>query len=118
MQLKFPKHLKFYGVSFLTGAFGAGLVLCVSHAFKPKPLIASVNVNKIVSEYIEQNKKSTQDDMQLAVQSSRFMDALEQTMKSFSVKNKVTLVVSEAVITGAEDVTFVIRRDMEERLNG
>ena len=118
MQLNYLENIKKMGVPLLSGLIGAALVLLGSFAFNTQPKLACVNVNKIVSEYIEQNKQSQQDDTQLAIQSSRFMDALEQTMHAYSKKNKVALVVSEAIITGAKDVTQVIRENMGERLNG
>jgi len=118
MLLNLTKDLKFYAWLLFAGILGGCIVLWVSASYQSKSQIACVNVNKLIAEYIAKNKQNEISDANLTAQTSRFIGILEQTMKSYALKHKMTLIVSEAIITGAIDVTNDIRVNLEERLNG
>jgi hypothetical protein len=81
-----------------------------------KPIIATVNVNAIMKNYVQKQAKLNVDSVLLQSATKAFVQQLEKEMKVLSDKKGVVLFVSEAVLGGAQDYTPELEKKVYQAL--
>lgn len=102
-------------VSLVCGLFGAIAFTMFNNYLYARP-IAVVNVNEIISSHLKEygEKDFTDDERKKVIQS--FSYALDQVMMRVSNEQRVTLLVSPAVISDVPDYTEYIKIEIERSM--
>ena len=84
-----------------------GVVVIVTYFFIPRPMpaIGVVNITGIINDFVTTESKATISPEDLRAKVRFFGNALEKIVQDISVKKRVVLMPSEAVIAGAKDYT-------------
>ncbi len=94
----------FIGIMIIT----VGMALVLLHHKENE--IATVDVNGIIKHYTQIISKSNDDSTTIEKNTKLFIKQLEEEIHHLAKKKKVTLLVSEAVLTGATDYTDLIQK--------
>ena len=109
-----PFILFFLLFSFFIGFLGGFSAIAVSRTFSSPPKIASINMKKIISSYIDQNVRQTSlSNQELSNRSKQFIQILESEVRRFSKENNTVLLLSDVMVSGNQEVTPLIK----ERVN-
>lgn len=87
-----------------------------SHNKTHKPSIGIVNVNAIMTNYIQKQAKLNVDGVYLQKATKAFVHQLEKEMKILADKKEIILFVSEAVLSGAKDYTPELEKTVYQAL--
>ena len=85
-------------------ALNAGITLWLIKHNQPATIVG-VDVDKITKSIVLSLAKTNLEQDALRQQSSKSLEALEQILHSASRKNKVIILPSKAIISGAPDIT-------------
>ncbi len=97
--------------SFIFGMLGALFISFILQVFeKPKNHIATVNVTKLVNQFVKETTKKNPSQDVLKKEVSKYGANLESTLKYIAKQESVILLPSEAVIAGAPDYTPLAER--------
>lgn len=112
----------FFPLSF--GFLGGFSAIAVSRTFFSPPKIASINMKKILSSYIDQNvnRNSNQNgnqpilsNQELSRRSKQFIQILESEVRRFSKEKNTLLLLSDVMVSGNRDVTPLIQRRVNQQ---
>lgn len=81
---------------------------------KSSSKIATVNVNAIVDHYVKTMADSTLEEALLEKNTEQFMKQLEIEIDKIAKEKKLTLFLSEAVLTPTMDLTEIIQKRTEQ----
>ncbi len=113
--------IKKYKWLLTSGIFGVAFILSIfAYEFSPKknhkPSVATVNVNAIMTHYVQKQAKLNIDNALLQEATKAFVHELEKEIKILADKKEVILFVSEAVLAGAQDYTPELERKVYQAL--
>lgn len=110
----FTHHL----YSILFGMLGSMIILTVYVCVSPQPQkIGIVNITSIVNEFVRKESKEDKPQNVLTKEVKNFGIDLEKTLKRLSIENHVLLMPSEAVISGSQNYTDIVKNKMNEKYN-
>lgn len=103
-----------------SGVFAVAFILSIIN-FQLKPHhnkinIATVNVNAIMTNYIQKQAKLNVDSALLQEATKAFVHQLEKEIKILSDKKEIILFVSEAVLAGGHDYTAELEQRVYQAL--
>jgi hypothetical protein len=84
-----------------------GLIVVVTCFFIPRPMpsIGVVNITGIINDFVATESKAAISPTDLRAKVKLFGNTLEKIVNDISVKKRIVLMPSEAVIAGAKDYT-------------
>lgn len=103
-----------HACSFLFGMLGSMVIVSIFYYLSPQPKkIAVVNITAIVKDFVSSESKQNipADNLRKAVK--QFGMTLEQTLKVVAKENNVILMPSEAVMSGSQDYTSIIKKKIQ-----
>ncbi len=74
--------------------------------------IATVNITGIVNQFVQSQAKLNLSSKELQQHVNTFGHQLQATLDIIAQKHNVTLLVQEAVVAGAEDLTPVVKQEL------
>lgn len=103
------------GTSFLSGILGALMVFIIMNVFTaPKISIGTINITGLIDQFIKQEGQKNVSPEVLQQEVKTFGMKLEKELKAFSKQNHLILLPSEAVVSGSEDYTMIIKHKMND----
>ena len=97
-------------ISFVCGIAGAMAVTVMHSRLYDRP-IATVSVNQLITEHLDSVASNGElDDAAINVMSANYASTIQDTIRSISTDQQVTLLVKPAVLTDAPDYTDVVRQ--------
>lgn len=102
-------------ISLVCGLFGAMIFTFINNHFYSKP-IAVVNLNDVISEYIEvqSGKDMTVDEQESSM--NHFVSTVEESLKDISEQERVTLLTARAVISDVPDYTQFLKNHLKDQM--
>lgn len=84
-----------------------GVIIVITYFFIPQPMpsIGVVNITGIINDFVATESKAATSPENLRIKVRLFGNALEKIVHDISVKKRIVLMPSEAVIAGAKDYT-------------
>lgn len=98
------------------GALGA-LIVYMGVIQRHPPTIATVNITGLVDSFIRETTKQSLSEVEMKQKASLFSDQLTQIIKRISGREHLVLVPSEAVISGAPDLTQEVAYEIKRGLS-
>lgn len=99
---------------FVSGFMGAALFILIYHAcYLTTPKMGSVNIHSLVTTHIEKHATSTLSENELSVINRQFVEKLERCVADLAKRENLYLIISDAVISGAQDYTDNIRHNLK-----
>jgi hypothetical protein len=92
-------------ISFLFGMLGAILIALFLHFINSPKIFATVNLTKMVNQFIKEEQERHVSKENLKEDTKRFGVQLEFALKQLSESKNIVLLPKEAVIAGVEDKT-------------
>lgn len=97
----------------LASIVGAAIVLMAMHFVEPSPKkIATVNITGIVNQFVQSQAKRNLPPKELQQHVNAFGQELQATLNIIAQKHNVTLLVQEAVVAGAQDLTPIVKQQL------
>ncbi|MEO8402136.1 MAG: TrbI F-type domain-containing protein [Gammaproteobacteria bacterium] len=104
--------------SILFGMLGSMIILTVFVCVSPKPQkIGIVNITSIVNEFVRKESKEDKPQNVLTKEVKNFGIDLEKTLTKLSIEDHILLMPSEAVISGSQNYTDLVKNKMNEKYN-
>lgn len=79
------------------------------------PQLVTVHLSEIINQRVKQFVQEKRPPEQLKVQMQGFAQQLDSALKNFSKQHHAVILVSEAVASGAEDVTGEVENKLRSR---
>lgn len=99
----------------VSGIFAVAFILTLAN-YLVKPKIATVNINAIMTHYVQKQAKLNADSVYLQEATKKFVHQLEKEIKILADKNGSILFVSEAILAGAHDYTPELEQKVYQAL--
>lgn len=101
----------------ILGLLSTAFMMLIIYFIAPqKPAIATVDVTRMVNQFVQAQIKLNLPKQELQQRVKTFGAQLETTLNAVAKKQKVVLVPSEAVIAGGKDLTPLVQKDLEHLL--
>ncbi len=108
----------FINFHFISGMFGAAILLLILHLIQsPKSPIATIDITKIVNQFVQSQMKLNLPKPELQKRVKVFGNQLEITLNHLAKDRHLVLLPAEAVIAGSTDLTPVVQSQMQNLLN-
>lgn len=80
------------------------------------PVVVAFDMKGTVDQFTAQATEQTLDEAGLKALTGRFMSSLSGSIEDWQRRNNALILVSPAVVGGAEDITPVIQREVADRM--
>lgn len=102
----------------IAGMLGAVMVLIAVHFTEPHPrTIATVDITGIVNQFVKAQVKQNLPTKELQQRVNQFGHQLQITLNNIAQKRHVVLLVQEAVVSGAQDLTPIVKQQLFQTAN-
>lgn len=99
----------------LFGIAGGLIALLAERMLFPPPTAIQVDVAALVAEHIRRPELMKLSESERSMDAARFAARLEQETASLAGEYRAIILASPAVITGAPDLTAVLRKRLEDK---
>ncbi|MBK9132432.1 MAG: TrbI F-type domain-containing protein [Gammaproteobacteria bacterium] len=99
----------------LFGIAGGLIALLAERMLYPPPATIQVDVAALVSEHMRRPELMKLSESERSVDAARFAARLEQETARLAHEYEAVILASPAVITGAPDLTAVLRKRLEDK---
>ena len=102
-------------VSLICGLLGAMIFTLMNNHFYSKP-IAVVNLNDVISEYIEVQSGKDMTDEQRKSNINHFVSTVDGLLKDIAEQERITLLTAPAVISDVPDYTQYLKDYLKDQM--
>lgn len=100
----------------LISMLGALILFILFHILEPDKPIATVDVTRIVDDFVKSESHSKLSKSDLQIKTNNFSRALENALQQVAINQQVVLLPKEAVISGAKDMTVDVQKSIQQKL--
>lgn len=98
----------------LFGLAGGLIALLIERIVFPPLTVAQIDLRRLVNEHVRRPELMRLPDAERSMDAARFAARLEQETLDLARDYRVVIVAAPAVVSGAPDLTAVLRKRIEE----